>query len=97
MYQEEPMTERTINAKEGFGRLFVLGGFTLVKQTRLADIATSDMNNRATRQQRSAGVRIVRDVSQQRPNSTTRSRRKKTDDRAAIERGEDEGMLVAPS
>ncbi len=78
------MTERTINAREGFGRLFVLGGFALVKQAPAADIATTDVTKRATRQQRSVSVRIVGDVSQA------------EDLLSAIERGEDEGMLVAP-
>ena len=89
------MTQRTIEPRKGFGRLFVLGGFTVVKRTRMVDITPNDVREAATPRQ-SASLRIVADGIATGSNSIDRSDRQRADDRAAIERGEDEGMSVAP-
>lgn len=96
----EACTERNRCQSAGSTQGKVSGGCSCLvvslrcKKTPVADIATNDMNKRATRQQRSASVRIVRGAGQKSP---TGRRRAKEADRAAIERGEDEGMIVAPN
>jgi hypothetical protein len=87
------MTIRTSKKREAFGRLFVLGGFALVTPLRASGGDTDEVNARLKREQGSAKMAVVRDVGQESLNGTTGSRREE-DDRQAIERGEDEGMIV---
>lgn len=83
------------NKKEAFGRLFVLGGFALVTPSRASGGDTDGVNASAKREQESAIVAVVRDAGQESLNRTTETRREEAD-RQAIERGEDEGMIVGP-
>jgi len=87
------MTIRPSKKREAFGRLFVLGGFALVAPTRASGGDTGEVNAPLKREQGSASVAVVRDARQESLNGTTGSCREE-DDRQAIERGEDEGMMV---
>jgi hypothetical protein len=87
------MTIRTSNNREAFGRLFVLGGFALVKPSPTSGADTDEVNAPLKRERESAKVAVVRGASQKSLNGTTETRHEEAD-RQAIERGEDEGMLV---
>lgn len=87
------MTIRTGSKREAFGRLFVLGGFTLVTPSGAPGRDGDGVNARLKREQGSAKVALVRDAGQEPPNRTRKSR-PEDEERQAIERGEDEGMMV---
>ena len=87
------MTIRTSNKREAFGRLFVLGGFALVPPSRASGRETDEVNVPLKREQESAKIALVRDAGQESLNGTTETRREEAD-RQAIERGEDDGMIV---
>ena len=89
------MTIRKRNKGEAFGRLYVLGGFTLVSPPRTSGGDTDQVNAPLKREQESAKVSVVRDGGQEPLNGITETRREEAD-RQAIERGEDEGMIVGP-
>lgn len=87
------MTIRSSKRWKDFGRHFVLGGFALVKPTPASGGETDEGDALLKRERGSAKVAVVRDVGQESLNGTTGSRPEK-DDRQAIERGEDEGMML---
>lgn len=87
------MIVRTSKKREAFGRLFVLGGFALVTPSRAFGGDTDEVNVPLKREQGSAKVAVVRDAGQESLNGTMGSRPEE-DDRQAIQRGEDEGMIV---
>ena len=89
------MTIRERNKREAFGRLYVLGGFALVSPARVSGGDTDQVNAPLKREQESARVTVVRDGDQEPLNGTTETRREEAD-LQAIERGEDEGMIVGP-
>ena len=89
------MTIRKRNKGEAHGRLYVLGGFALVSPPRASGGATDQVNAPRKREQESAIVAVVGDGGQEPLNGTTEKRREEAD-RQAIERGEDEGMIVGP-
>ena len=89
------MTIRKSNKREAFGRLYVLGGFALVAPSRASGGDTDEVNAPLKREQESGKVAVVRDPGRESLNGTTETRREATD-RQAIERGEDEGMIVGP-
>ncbi len=89
------MTIRESNKREGFGRLYVLGGFALVPPSRASGGDTDQVNAPLKREQESGKVAVVRDGGQEPLKGTTETRREEAD-RQAIERGEDEGMIVGP-
>ncbi len=76
-----------------FGRHFVLGGFALVKPTPASGGETDEGDALLKREQGPAKVALVRDVGQESLNGTTGSRSEE-DDGQAMERGEDEGMML---
>jgi hypothetical protein len=86
------MTIRTGDKREAFGRLYVLGGFSLVTP-RVTGGDTDEVNAPPKGEQQSTIVSVVRDPGQESLNGTPGSRREE-DDRQAIERGEGEGMIV---
>ena len=87
------MTVRSSKRWQDFGRDLVLGGFASVTPSHAFGGNVDKVNALLKREQRSENVSIVRDVGQESLNETTGSRLEK-DDRQAIERGEDEGMMV---
>ena len=87
------MTIRTSKKKDALGRLFVLGGFALVTPSGARGGGAGEVNAPPKREQGSAKVALVRDVGQESQKGTPGSRLEE-DDRDAIERGEDEGMMV---
>ena len=93
------MTIRERNKREAFGRLYVLGGFTLVTPRRASgrdtDRDTDEVNAPPKREQEWGKVAVLRDAGQESLNGTAETRREEAD-RQAIERGEDEGMIVGP-
>lgn len=89
------MEIRTSNKREAFGRLYVLGGFALVTPRRASGRDTDEVNAPPKREQEWGKVAVLRDAGQESLNGTTETRREETD-RQAIERGEDEGMIVGP-
>ncbi len=89
------MTIPTSNKREAFGRLYVLGGFALVTPSRASGGHTAGVNASAKREQESAELVVVRDAGQESLKGTTELRREEAD-RQALERAEDEGMIVGP-
>lgn len=89
------MAKRTSSKRAAFGRLYVLGGFALVTSSRASGGDTDETNAPLKREHGSAKVAVVRDVGQKPLKGRTRSRREEAD-RQAIERGENEGMVVCP-
>ncbi len=89
------MTISERNKREGFGRLYVLGGFALVTPSGASGGDTDEVSALLKREPESARVAIVRDVGQEPLNGTEKTRREEAD-RQAMERGEDEGMIVRP-
>jgi len=89
------MTIPTSNKREAFGRLFVLGGFALVTPSRASGEDRDEVNAPLKREQDSAKLVVVRDAGQESLKGTTELRREEAD-RQAIERAEDEGMIVGP-
>ena len=87
------MTIRNRDKGETFGRLFVIGGFTLVTSQRASGGDKDEVHDPLKREQGLARLNLVRDASQQVLSGATGSCRKE-DDLQAIERAEDEGMMV---
>lgn len=70
--------------RQGMGRLYVLGGFTLVEPTRASGGRTVDVNSQGKRD--SPRVWIVRDGGQEASNMATQA---EVSECPATERGED--------
>ncbi len=77
------MTEHTGKKREGFGRLFVLGGFSLVEPTRPCGRDTEEANDPLEHPPVAAVVALVREARQELRTGTRESRRE-----------EDEGTTV---
>ena len=83
----------TSTKKEAFGRLYVLGGFALVRPSRASGADTDDMKAPLKREQGPARVAVVQDLDQASLNGTMDSP-PEDNERQAIERGENEGMTL---
>lgn len=87
------MTTSTSDKGEALGRHFALAGFALVTPSRSSSGDTDEVNAPPKRERGSVKLSVVQDVGRVSSNGTTEARRVQ-DDRQAIERGEDEGMIV---
>jgi len=89
------MTIRTSKKTVTFRMPFVRGGFDEVVQAGASSVDTDEPDASLKREQGPVKIPIGRDASRKPLKGTTESRRKEAD-RQAIERGEDEGMIVGP-
>ena len=87
------MKVRSSKRWQHFGRDLVLGGFASVTTSRAFGGNADEVNALLRREQESAKISAIPDVGQASLIETTGSRPEK-DDLRAIERGEDEGMVV---
>lgn len=87
------MKMRTGNKREALGRLFVLGGFSLVTPSRAPGVDTDEVNAPLGGEEESGKTALILDVREALRNATAKSR-PQADERQAIERGENEGMMI---